>query len=317
MLRKTIPAELLLYAAIMALGTWALIEFDAFDRLYAFSRAHEDWELDELILLIPVAVICLALFSFIRTRELRARAHELELTRRELAETNERLVEMTRTREKFITVSCHELKSPLNGIVHSLNLLELADDKSERTEAVDFAKSAAQELASLVDGVLEFARLSNREQENRKVFSPQRLLDSVRTLGLLQARAKELQLLTTLEKEVPGSVIGNEAGLRLTILNLVGNAIKYTESGHVSVNLSWDGKHLVAAVADTGVGIPQDKLESVFTPFRKLNTNKGSGVGLGLAIANRLVNSMGGTIFVSSSVGQGTQFTLRVPVDPA
>ncbi|BDQ34319.1 sensor histidine kinase [Pseudodesulfovibrio portus] len=317
MIRKSLLAEILLYAGIMVLGTWLLVELDAFDRLYAFSRAHEDWELDEFILLIPVGIICLVLYSLKRSRELRARALELEKARKELAEIHEQLVEMDQTRERFIAVSCHELKSPLSGIVHSLSLLELGGDENERKEAVDLAKSAARELASLIDGVLEFARLSNNEQDNLNTFPPQRLLDSVRTLALLQAEAKQLQLQTTLDADVPDSLIGNEAGVRLAILNLVGNAIKYTESGHVSVHLSWDGKYLIATVTDTGIGIPQDKLESVFKPFRKVDMTGGAGVGLGLAIANRLVNSMGGTIFVSSSVGKGTQFTLRVPAEPA
>lgn len=301
--------EVLFYAAVMAAGTFLLIQFDAFDRVYEFSRAHEEWELDEYLLAIPVAVICLALYAF-------SRARQLEAARRELAETHDKLLTLNRNREQFIAVSCHELRSPLNGIVHALSLMEMAENPEECHESVDFAQAAAGELSSLIDGVLEFARLSHDGKGRVKVFSPGRLLESVYITARLQAESKGLELNTSLEENVPESVEGNEAALRLAVLNLVGNAVKYTETGRVDVNMAWAGKQLVISINDTGVGIPREKLEAVFTPYGKGDdTGSTPGVGLGLDIVNRLVNGMGGTIFFASDPGKGTHFSLKIPVD--
>ena len=321
MSQKRPIAGILLYAAILILGTLLLAELDAFESLYAFSRTHENWELDDIILIIPVGAFCLALFSFNRSRELLAKAQELEQARKELAETHDRLVELIRTREEFIAISCHELKSPLNGIVHSLELLGMAENEHDREEGFAYAKTTAKGLAILIDGVLELSSLANNGDENLKEFSPHELLQSIRTLAQLQADAKGLELRTVLGEDVPGSVVGHEAGLRLAILNLLGNAIKYTDSGTVSVTMSYERENhagkLVMVVADTGIGIPQDKLEFIFEPYRRIEGTGKAGVGLGLVIVNRLTEAMNGTISVSSTVGRGTEFSLTIPAPPA
>ena len=311
---RSLLANPLLYAAILALGTWGLVELDVFDRLYELTRAHEDWELDEFLLLVPVSVVCLALYAYGRSRE-------LEKARRELAEVHDRLVEMVRTREEFIVVSCHELKSPLGGIVNALNLMDMAEDEEGRREGLEWAKATAKGMAVLIDGVLEFSSLSRDDSREGKRFSPQELLDSVRDVARLQVEAKELEFVTTVGEDVPLSVVGHEAGLRLAIQNLVGNAVKYTESGTVSVDLSFvrEGSRsmLVARVADTGRGIEEQALDTVFEPFRRAEAAEGPGIGLGLAIVWHLVERMGGTVDLSSTVGQGSEFLLRVPVRPA
>ena len=314
---KHLP-EILAYSAILILGTLLLMGLDAFEALYVFSRAHESWNLDEIVLIIPVGAVCLALFAYNRSSRLRSKALELKQARNDLAEVHDQLVSMTRTREEFIAISCHELKSPLSGIVHSLDLLNLANNERERKEGLDYAKSAAKGLTAIIDGVLEFSRLSNDKQNNLNEFSPHGLLHSVQTLAQLQAETSGLELRTALEDNVPPAVVGHEAGLRLAILNLLGNAIKFTKSGSVLVTMSYGHENhpgkLLVAVADTGIGIPQDKLEFIFEPYQKVEMGEKTGVGLGLAIVNRLVEAMGGTISVSSIVGQGTTFTLEIPV---
>ncbi|MBG0791636.1 MAG: hypothetical protein H0S80_14185 [Desulfovibrionaceae bacterium] len=312
--------ELLLYGAILVLGTLLLAEFDALEALHEFSRAHEDWELDEMILLFPVGALCLALFSYNRSRELRARAGELDHARNELVKAHERLKEMSRAREDFIAISCHELKSPLNGIIHSLELLNMSRDAEERREGIALAMSSAKGLETLIDGVLEFSRLYNEEHRNRVRFSPRDMMEAIRPLARLQADAKKLAFHMELDDTVPRSVTGHEAGLRLAILNLVGNAIKFTESGTVAVSLSMGrdeaARELAVTVTDTGIGICREELESIFEPYRRTAMAQGAGLGLGLAIVRRLVDGMGGSITVSSTVGRGTEFILRVPVDP-
>ena len=227
---------------------------------------------------------------------------------------------MVRTREEFIMVSCHELKSPLGGIVNALNLMDMAEDEEGRREGLEWAKATAGGMAALIDGVLEFSSLSRDDFLRGRRFSPQELLESVRDVARLQVDAKGLEFVTTVGEDVPRSVVGHEAGLRLAILNLVGNAVKYTDSGAVSVDLSFarEGSRelLVARVADTGRGIEEQYLDTVFEPFRRAGAAKGAGVGLGLAIVRNLIGRMGGTIDVSSAVGQALGVHLSSPGAP-
>lgn len=313
--------EMLLYGAILITGFLVFSELDAFEEAYIFSRLHEEWELDELFLLIPVVTICLAVFSWNRLREMRRYSKALESSRQELAAAKDKLEELTRAREEFMAVACHELKSPLSGVINALQLLEWAKDEAERKESVEYARAAARGLSMLVDDVLAYSRLSHDGDQIVKSFLCDEIFNSINMVSQPQADAKGLEFNTFVEASVPETVIGNEAGLRLVILNLVGNGIKYTESGGVSVNVDYrqEGarQELVVRVTDTGSGIPEEEQQTIFEPFRKGGqTRKGlkDGLGLGLAIVRSLVERMGGTIAVSSVVGEGTEFTVKIPV---
>lgn len=312
--------EILLYAVILTLGSYALIELDAFERVYEFSRTYEDWELDELLLTVLSGVVCLCIYALNRTRDVRRKSWELKRSREELSAAHEKLTDLTRAREEFMAVACHELKSPLGGIVNGLQLMEMADDEEERNESLGFAKTAAKGLTLLIDDVLLFSQLAHGEQ-GRNSFIPTEVFESVRLVAQLQADAKGLEFETILDDSVPPTVVGNEAGLRLVVLNLVGNGIKYTEHGGVAVHCSFRKDalrdELVIKVTDTGVGIPKKHLETIFDPYRTARDDfrkTESGIGLGLAIVHRLVERMNGTITVASTINQGSEFTVRIPV---
>lgn len=316
---KKIRREVILYLVIMAVGQWVLIELDAFEVFYDFSRSHEDWELDDIILIIPIAMVCMGIFSFMRFREARRHSEELEKSRRQLAEANEQMARVMRSKEEFMAVACHELKSPLSGIASSLQLYELADNEEERHEAVTLAADAARNMGTLVDDVLAFSRMGTAEQEPLVKFDLPSLMESIERFGELEATEKGLGFEVVKNADVPASLFGCEGALRLVVLNLVGNAVKYTESGTVSV----DYKHrdttrseLVVTVSDTGVGIPENEQHSIFEPYRKGDGayEAKSGLGLGLSIVKRLVEQQDGAIHVESEPGRGSAFTVVMPV---
>ncbi|EGB15507.1 integral membrane sensor signal transduction histidine kinase [Pseudodesulfovibrio mercurii] len=315
MIEKRHIGETAVYAAVLMAGIWLFVRLDAYEAFHRWSRAREGWELDELALILPAVLVCLVLFSFNRTRELRKRARLLEESRRELAKAHESLRSLNQSREAFLTTACHELKSPLIGIVNAFELLRMTEDQGEREELIQLAGVAARKLGILVDGVLEFSRQESMAPAPT-VFSPAELLASVRDMSLLQVRSRGLALTTETADGTPPLVRGGESVLRLVALNLVGNAVRYTDRGGIRVELgSRDNpaEALVLTVSDTGRGIRAEDLATIFDPFS--TTAGGPGLGIGLSIVKRLMERCRGTIEVDSAPGRGARFTVQLPVE--
>jgi signal transduction histidine kinase len=311
--------ELLLYCAILVLGTGLFIHMDAYESFMVFSRSHEGWELDEMAMMLPAVLICLVIFSLNRMRELRRRARLLEESRRQLAVAHEELRALADSKEEFLTTACHELKSPLVGIVDALQLIELTRDPVERQELVGLAEASARRLGVLVENVLEYSRQDSLGPARNR-FSPEALLESVREIAAPLTLNQGVALCVDLDRDVPGAVLGAENALRLIALNLVGNAMKHTEAGEVRVGLEdrTEPEALVLTVADSGSGIAAEDLPTIFEPFRQGaygNPPKVSGLGIGLSIVKRSVEFNRGTISVESSLGRGSRFIVTLPVE--
>ncbi|WFS62622.1 HAMP domain-containing sensor histidine kinase [Pseudodesulfovibrio thermohalotolerans] len=310
--------EICFYAVVLFGSTWLLMRMDAYESLHEWSRAHEHWELDELALTLFGILICLALFAFNRVRDLKKGAALLEDSRRDLAKAHEELRVLHQSRETFLTTACHELKSPLVGIVNALELMQLSGDDDERSELIELTWMAARKLGVLVDGVLEFSRQESLSL-SRGVFSPAELIESVRDMSRLQARSEGLSVSAQVAEGTPALVYGSESVLRLVALNLVGNAVRYTERSGVRIELGYDhesGGELVLTVSDTGRGIPVDELETIFEPY-ETGSGGGNGFGLGLSIVKRSVERIQGTVSVDSTPGKGSRFTVRLPAAEA
>ncbi|MGE4421426.1 MAG: sensor histidine kinase [Pseudodesulfovibrio sp.] len=318
MFNKRHIGEMGVYALVLVLVTWLFIHLDAYEAFQAWSRTQESWELDELALALPAVLICLVLFSLNRVRELRARARLLEESRRELAEAHESLHTLNRSRETFLTTACHELKSPLIGIVNAFELLRLSDDEADQRELIELAGLSARKLGLLVDSVLQFSRQESLAPA-QTVFSPGELLTSVTDMSQLQARSRGLTLRARLAGDVPPLMRGSESVLRLVALNLVGNAVRYTDRGGIEVELGYrdaPAGELVLTVSDTGRGIRAEDLKAIFKPYVRAQGGN-EGLGLGLSIVQRSVERCNGTITVESVPGKGSRFTVRIPAEPA
>ncbi|MEZ7198045.1 sensor histidine kinase [Pseudodesulfovibrio karagichevae] len=318
MFNKRHIGEMGVYALVFVLVTWLFIHLDAYEAFQVWSRTHESWELDELALALPAVLICLVLFSLNRVRELHARARLLEESRRELAEAHESLRTLNRSRETFLTTACHELKSPLIGIVDAFELLRLSDDEADRRELIELAGLSARKLGLLVDSVLQFSRQESLAPA-LTVFSPAELLASVTDMSQLQARSRGLTLQARLAGDVPPLMRGSESVLRLVALNLVGNAVRYTDRGGIEVELGYrdaPAGEIVLTVSDTGRGIRAEDIEAIFKPYVRAQAGR-EGLGLGLSIVQRSVERCNGIISVESVPGQGSRFTVRIPAEAA
>lgn len=239
----------------------------------------------------------------------------------ELRKANELAEQSVRSKERFLANMSHEMRTPLNAVIGLTHLLEetsLTRQQSRYLEAIQFS---AGSLLALINDILDFAKIDAGKIEFEQV--PFRLDDTLNGLYAMlrfTAERKGLALKLVSESGLPVALIGDQVRLRQILLNLIGNAIKFTEKGHVqlSVRLLHRSKGkatLEFAVEDTGIGISEDKLAHIFDSFSQASsdtTRKYGGTGLGLAIVKELVEQQGGQIEVSSEVGKGSSFKVIV-----
>jgi PAS domain S-box-containing protein len=247
---------------------------------------------------------------------------ERKLAEEELRAAKESAEEASRLKSAFLSMATHELRTPLTIISGYVELLAASTAKytAEEREFLDITRTSIQTLTSLVNDLLDLARIeAGRMELEITAVDVAEAIERVRRMVAAQAAAKGIGLHVALAPDLP-PVAADPDRLVQILLNLVGNAVKFTESGGVTVTARALGDGVEFAVADTGIGIPPEVLPRIFDEFRQADvgtTRKYGGSGLGLAIARRLVEMHAGTIAVVSDVGAGTTFTVWLPAGHA
>jgi len=223
-------------------------------------------------------------------------------------------------KSEFLSVMSHELRTPLHGIIGLQELIAGDSDHltSEQLEHLTLAQQAARSLSDLVNDILNLSKVeSGTIQLNHKEFSLKTLLLDAIAPFIIACRNKRLPLQLHLE-DTPEFIVGDEIRLRQILINIIGNAVKFTQHGHISIHIKVIGDHLSFTIKDTGVGISPDMLKHIFEPFHQeaqLMQSEHTGTGLGTTIAKRFVELMGGHIHVHSELGTGSCFTFHIPFE--
>ena len=231
-------------------------------------------------------------------------------------------LEASRAKSLLLSKVSHELRTPLGGVLGYGELLRddtFGELNAGQKKAVLQIIDSANYLSSMVNELLDEAQLSaNTATLQEKPFSPTALLQQAATGMEVLAAKKGLQFRTHIEEDIPLQIMGDERRLRQIMINLMGNAIKFTRAGGVSIQLSRPTlEHWAIQVQDTGVGIPKEAQVYIFEPFRQVDsaiTRDNRGVGLGLSITKQLVDLMGGRILLESEPGKGSTFTILLPI---
>lgn len=249
-----------------------------------------------------------------------ARAHAQEMAAAKVAAE-----EGARAKAEFLATMSHEIRTPMNGVIGMTDMLDATTMTAEQRQYVETIRSSAQALVTIINDILDMSKLD--AQKMTLLSEPFDLRSCIEQTALLmqpQAQAKGLDLIVSFGNDIPLRIVGDDGRFRQVVLNLLGNAVKFTENGCIEIDVSTvsesEATWVVVSVRDTGIGIPNDRLEDVFERFVQADaatTRRFGGTGLGLTITRMLVEAMGGTIRVDSQEGVGSCFSLTLPAQEA
>ena len=236
----------------------------------------------------------------------------MEQQERKLAETSNQI------KDQFLSQMSHEFKTPIHGVMGSINLIDEYKLDDQQLQHLQRAKTSAQYLLNMVNEILQFAELEKGQITYQKLpFNLIEICQQVLEIVLPLSQQKNLDLNLNYRSTFPVGWVGDQHKIRQVLINLLGNAIKFTHQGEISLGLQQTSQGVRIEVADTGIGIEEDQTKLIFDPFTQVSSGinrRFSGTGLGLTISQQFIVGMEGEIGVESQTGQGSTFWVELPL---
>ncbi|HEU4521144.1 MAG TPA: ATP-binding protein, partial [Thermoanaerobaculia bacterium] len=248
----------------------------------------------------------------------RAMVQKAEEQSIDLREAHLRAEQGSAAKSEFVANMSHEMRTPLHGVIGMLQLAIEEEESPRRVRQLEMAKRSAESLLSTIEDILDFSKIEARRIDVEPVyFSIRELLSETLKPLAVTAAAKNLVLGVGVAPNVPATVWGDPLRLKQVLINLVGNAIKFTEAGEITVRATTAAGYFRCEVTDTGMGIPEELRERIFAPFEQGDGSRSrrfGGTGLGLAIVRRLIEAMGGAVDLQTEPGKGSSFSFVIPL---
>ena len=226
--------------------------------------------------------------------------------------------EANRTKSMFLASVSHEIRNPLNSILGFTELLLKEEKDPKKREYLSTIYKSGEHLLNVINDILDLSKIEAGKMELvYEVYDPKKLVEEVVQMYQPQAMKKGIKIFSEIERDIPDKAVADPFRVKQILINLVSNAVKFTDEGYVKIRLYRDGEDLVYVVEDTGIGIPKEKVQKIFEPFTQADatvSKKYGGTGLGLSISKRLAKMMKGDLWIESDIGKGTKVYLKIPI---